>query len=69
MIHRVLWLSFGALLLGSTAAFLLFVPLLSIVTVACMLVSLMLMFALGFQLGTQNGWRPIYDRLSSPDHI
>jgi hypothetical protein len=35
-------------------AFFLFVPLLSVVTVACILVGLMLMFWLGIQVGTRG---------------
>ena len=52
--QRFLLACFGVLFLGSTGAFFLFVPLLSIMTAAWLLVGLMLMFGLGFQLGTQR---------------
>ena len=42
------------LLVGSIAAFLLFVPILSIATVVCLVAGLMLMFGLGFQMGPQE---------------
>ena len=54
MIQRTLLISFGVLLLGSAGAFFLFVPLLSIMTVASMMVALMLMFGLGFQTGNHE---------------
>jgi hypothetical protein len=53
MMQRVLLASSGVLFLGSTGAFFLYVPLLSIMTVAWMLVGLMLMFGLGVQVGTR----------------
>jgi energy-converting hydrogenase Eha subunit C len=46
--------SSGALFLGAAGAFLLFVPLMSIATVAVLLGGLMLMFCLGFQAGVQE---------------
>jgi hypothetical protein len=49
--YRLMLASSGVLILGSTGAFLLFVPVLSIATVALMLVGLTLMFGLGFQAG------------------
>ena len=50
-----LFLAFsGVLLLGTLAAFLLFIPVLSIATVVCVLVGLTLMFALGVQVGTRQ---------------
>jgi len=54
MMRRFLLTSSGALFLGSTGAFFLFVPLMSIVTVALMLGGLMLMFGLGFQAGAHE---------------
>jgi formate hydrogenlyase transcriptional activator len=54
MMQRFLLTSSGALFLGSTGAFFLFVPLMSIVTVALMLGGLMLMFGLGFQAGAHE---------------
>ena len=54
MIQHCLVVGSGALLLGSTAAFLLFVPPMTIATVAFMLVALMLMFGLDFQAGIQE---------------
>lgn len=53
MKQSVLLASSGALFLGSTTAFFLFVPLMSIATVVLVLGGLMLMFALGFQAGAQ----------------
>lgn len=53
MMQRVLLASSGALFLGTTGAFFLYVPLLSIMTAAWMLVGLMLMFGLGVQVGTR----------------
>jgi hypothetical protein len=53
MMQRILLASSGALFLGSTGAFFLYVPLLSIMTAAWMLVGLMLMFGLGVQVGTR----------------
>jgi hypothetical protein len=50
---RFFLVSSGALLLGSLGAFFLFVPLLSIATVAWIFVGLLFMFGLGFQVGTQ----------------
>jgi hypothetical protein len=44
----------GALFLGSTVAFFLLVPVLSIATVAWMLIGLLLMFGLGVQVGTRE---------------
>ncbi len=52
MIQRFLLAFSGALFLGSTAAFLLFVPLLSIATVVWILVGLVLMFGLGIHVGS-----------------
>ena len=50
-----LFLAFsGVLLLGTLAAFLLFIPVLSIATVVCVLVGLTLMFALGVQVGNRQ---------------
>jgi len=49
--QRCFLTSTGVLFLGSAGAFFLFVPLLSIATVALMMVGLMLMFGLGFQAG------------------
>lgn len=46
--------SSGLLLLGSAAAFFLFVPPISILSVAFLLIALMLMFGLGFQTGAQE---------------
>jgi hypothetical protein len=43
----------GALTLGSTGAFFLFVPPLLIATVTLLLMGFMLMFVLGLQVGTQ----------------
>jgi hypothetical protein len=51
---RILLASSGLLFLVSLGAFFLFVPLLSLATVACMLVGLMLMFGLGVQVGTRK---------------
>jgi hypothetical protein len=51
IMYRVIAASSGALVLGSTGAFFLFVPLLSIATVVVLLVGLTLMFGLGFQAG------------------
>ena len=51
---RVFMTSAGALLLGTCGAFFLFVPLLSIATVACVLLGLVLMFALGVQVGIRQ---------------
>jgi hypothetical protein len=48
---RLLLIASGALFVASTGAFLLYVPPLSIVTVALILVGLTLMFGLGFQAG------------------
>lgn len=50
---RFFLVSSGALLMGSLGAFFLFVPLLSIATVAWIFVGLLFMFGLGFQVGTQ----------------
>jgi hypothetical protein len=50
-----LFLAFsGLLVLGTLAAFLLFIPVLSIATVVCVLVGLTLMFALGVQVGNRQ---------------
>jgi fatty acid desaturase len=54
MLIRFLLAAFGALFLASIAAFFLFVPLLSIATVASMVVALMVMFGLGVQFGTKG---------------
>ncbi len=51
MTQRCLLASSGILLLGSIGAFVLFVPILSIVTVVTILVGLMLMFGIGVQVG------------------
>jgi hypothetical protein len=51
---RILLASLGVLFLGSIGAFLLFVPVLSLATVVCMLVALMLMFGLGVQVGNRQ---------------
>ncbi len=51
---RFLLASTGLLLLGSVGAFLLFVPLLSIVAVVFVVLSLMLMFGIGVQVGNQG---------------
>ncbi len=63
---RLLLVSCGALLLGSFGAFFLMVSMLSIATVVSMLVGLMLMFALGLQVGTRQMAR-ISDHAQSPD--
>jgi len=52
--QRLLLVFSGALFLGSTGAFFLFVSLLSIMTVASIILGLMLMFGIGFQVGTQG---------------
>jgi hypothetical protein len=44
----------AALFLGSIGAFFLLVPVLSIATVAWIFVGLLLMFSLGFQVGTRE---------------
>jgi hypothetical protein len=44
----------GVLMLGSIAAFLLFVPLLSIVAVVSILLALLLMFGIGVQVGNRG---------------
>jgi hypothetical protein len=44
----------GALMLGSTGAFFLFVPPLLIATVTLLLMGFMLTFVLGLQVGTQS---------------
>ena len=49
---RFLAIASAALFLGSIGAFFLYVPLLSLATVVCMLVGLILMFGLGIQFGT-----------------
>jgi hypothetical protein len=54
VIIRFLLASSGLLFLGSMGAFFLFVPLLSVATVACILMGLMLMFGLGIQVGTRG---------------
>ncbi len=51
---RLLLIASGALFLASTGAFFLYVPPLSIATVALILVGLTLMFGLGFQAGGQG---------------
>ena len=53
MIRSLLTLA-GLLFLGSAGAFFLFAPLLSIATVAALLMGLMLMFWLGVEVGTQS---------------
>jgi hypothetical protein len=59
----------GALMLGSTGAFFLFVPPLLIATVTSLLMGFMLMFVLGLQVGTQS-MLPV-DRIASTpnDHL
>ena len=54
MIVRFLVSFTGVLFVGSTGAFFLLVPILSIVTVCCMVAGLMLMFGLGFQAGSRS---------------
>lgn len=54
MKQRFIFGASGALFLGASGAFFLFVPLLSIATVVLLLGGLMLMFCLGFQAGTQE---------------
>jgi len=54
VMQRLVLVASCTLFLGSAGAFYLFVPLLSILTVASMLLGLMLMFGLGFQAGTQR---------------
>jgi hypothetical protein len=54
MIERCFVISSVVLFLGSTTAFFLFVPLLSIMTVGSMLLGLILMFWLGIQAGTRR---------------
>lgn len=54
MKQRYLLASSGALFLGGSGAFFLFVPLMSIATIVLMLGGLMLMFGLGFQAGAQE---------------
>jgi hypothetical protein len=54
MMMRIFLAASGALLLGSIAAFFLFVPVLSIATVICLVAGLMLMFGLGFQMRPQG---------------
>ncbi|MFZ3339231.1 MAG: hypothetical protein WA213_00005 [Terriglobales bacterium] len=54
MKQRFLLVSSATLFLGSTAAFFLFVPLMSIATIVLILGGLMLMFCLGFQAGVQE---------------
>jgi hypothetical protein len=51
---RILLASSGALFLGSMGAFFLFVPILSIATVAWTLTGLLLMFGLGVQVGPRK---------------
>ena len=51
---RFVLASSGALFLGSMGAFLLFVPILNIATVASVLTGLLLMFGLGVQVGTRQ---------------
>ncbi len=65
---RLLLVSSGVLLLGSFGAFFLMVSMLSIATVVSMLVGLMLMFALGIQVGTREMAR-ISDHTQSPDRM
>jgi hypothetical protein len=50
---RILLASAGVLFLGSIAAFFLFVSMLSIATVVLILIAPLLMFGLGFQVGTR----------------
>jgi hypothetical protein len=59
----------GALMLGSTGAFFLFVPPLLIATVTSLLMGFMLMFVLGLQVGTQS-MLPVDQIASTPnDHL
>lgn len=51
--YRLMLAVSGALLMGSTGAFLLLVSPVSIATVALILVGLLLMFGFGFQAGAQ----------------
>lgn len=55
MIQRIFLTCSAVLLLASVGAFFLYVPFLSILTVASMLAALMLMFGLGFHAGTRGG--------------
>jgi hypothetical protein len=52
--ERYLFSSAGILLLGTLGAFLLFVPIMSIVTVTLVLIGLALMFCLGIQVGRRK---------------
>jgi uncharacterized membrane protein YraQ (UPF0718 family) len=54
MMIRIFLAFSSVVLLGTLAAFLLFIPVLSIATVVCVLVGLTLMFALGVQVGTRQ---------------
>ena len=54
MIQRIFLTSSGVLLLGGAAAFFLLVSPISILTAALLMIALMLMFALGFQIGAQE---------------
>ncbi len=59
----------GALMLGGTGAFFLFVPPLLIATVTALLMGFMLMFVLGLQVGTQS-MLPVEGVASTPaDHL
>jgi hypothetical protein len=64
MIRSLLALA-GLLFLGSAGAFFMFAPVLSIATVASLLMGLMLMFWLGVEVGTQ----PAYPRESEMENL
>ena len=51
MITTIFAVLFGLLILGTVGSFLLFVPVLSILSVASILLALMFMFALGLHVG------------------
>jgi hypothetical protein len=50
----VMTISMGALFVGATAAFLLYVPVLNIVTVSTIVLALIVTFGLGVQAGTRG---------------
>jgi hypothetical protein len=66
MLIRFLVIASGALFLGTIGAFFLYVPLLSLATVACILGGLIFMFGLGMQFGTPA---LATDHVQSPDRI
>ena len=66
--ERYILSSAGVLLLGTLAAFLLFVPMLSIFSVALIILVLGLMFCLGFQVGRRR-WPRIKHELNKHDFV